>query len=189
MSTGPEPGNRFHERFGLPLERVRGKVRDHLHPWVQSFIRVSPFAVLATSDAAGQCDASPRGGTPGFVRVLDERHLLLPDVAGNRLFQSYGNVDENPQVALIFFVPGLGETVRVNGHASVVDREELQRRGLELAVYWTDDNTKQLQGLLIEVREAYGHCPRSIAFSKLWDGAIIAANASERPLPKKPSGV
>ena len=185
----PTPANRHQKRFGPPVDRVRGKLRDHLHPWVQRFIQASPFAVLASANAAGQCDASPRGGRPGFVRVLDERHLLLPDVAGNRLFQSYANVDENPHVALIFFVPGLGETVRVNGRARVVDREELERLGGSLSVYWSDDNTRQLQGLLVEVEEAYAHCPRSIAFSRLWDGGIIAANVADRPLPTKPSGV
>jgi PPOX class probable FMN-dependent enzyme len=189
MSAGADPDNRFQKLFGTPLPRVRGKLRDHLHPWVQEFIRASPFAVLASADARGRCDASPRGGQPGFVRVLDERHLLLPDVAGNRLFQSYGNVDENPQVALVFFVPGLGETVRVNGRASLLTGEELAARRVELSVQWSDDNTRQLQGLLVEVEEAYGHCPRSIAFSRLWDTGVIEANASQRPLPAKPSGV
>jgi PPOX class probable FMN-dependent enzyme len=189
VSSASEPTNRFQEHFGTPKERTRGKLRDHLHPWVQDFIRASPFAVLATSDADGRCDASPRGGTPGFVHVIDERQLLLPDVAGNRLFQSYENVEANPRVALCFFVPGVGEMVRVNGSAQVVDRDELEARGIELSVYWTDDNATQLQGLLIEVEEAYGHCPRAIAFSKLWDGAIIRANAQQRPIPNKPPGV
>lgn len=156
---------------------------------MQEFIRASPFAVLASADARGRCDASPRGGRAGFVRVLDERHLLLPDVAGNRLFQSYGNVDENPHVALVFFVPGLGETVRVNGRASVVDAQELAARGVELSVHWSDENTRQLQGLLIEVEEAYGHCPRSIAFSRLWDTEAIASHLAERPVARKPPGV
>ncbi|MGB1718236.1 MAG: pyridoxamine 5'-phosphate oxidase family protein, partial [Candidatus Latescibacterota bacterium] len=83
-----KPANRFQEAFGLPVSGARTKVRDHMEEHVVDFIRHSPFAVLATSDGQGHCDASPRGGTPGFVRVLDERRLLLPDVAGNRLFQS-----------------------------------------------------------------------------------------------------
>ena len=184
-----EPENRFQETFGAPLARVRGKVRDHMHPWVQEFIGRAPFAVLATSDADGRCDASPRGGMPGFARVLDERRLLLPDVAGNRLFQSYANADENPHVALIFFIPGVGDMARVNGRATVVGPQELEARGLELSVYWRDDNAKQLQGLLIDVEEAYGHCPRAIAFSKLWDPEIVRANLASRPVSKRPSGV
>lgn len=83
--TVVQPDNRFQEEFGLPGEGVRTKVRDFMEEPVRDFIRHSPFAVLATSDAEGHCDASPRGGTPGFVRVLDERRLLLPDVAGNRM--------------------------------------------------------------------------------------------------------
>lgn len=97
-----KPANRFQEAFGLPMSGARTKVRDHMEEHVVDFIRHSPFAVLATSDGQGHCDASPRGGTPGFVRVLDERRLLLPDVAGNRLFQSYGNVDDNGHVGLLF---------------------------------------------------------------------------------------
>lgn len=181
--------NRFQEAFGAPLARVRGKVRDHLHPWVQEFIRRAPFAVLATSDDRGACDASPRGGRPGFVQVVDDRRLLLPDVAGNRLFQSYANVERNPHVALVFLIPGVGETVRVNGRARVVAREELERRGLALAPDQRDGRAAGIQGLWIEVEEAYGHCPRSLASSKLWDPEILRANLARRPLPRKPSGV
>ena len=96
-------------------------VRDHMHPWVQEFIRSSPFAVLASANADGNCDASPKGGKPGFGIVVDDRHLILPDVKGNRLFQSHENVDANPHVALLFMIPGLDQTARVNGSAEEVD--------------------------------------------------------------------
>ena len=72
--------NRFQEQFGIPSERAQKKVVAHLESPVQEFIRHSPFAVLATADEAGHCDASPRGGLPGFVKILDDKHLLLPDV-------------------------------------------------------------------------------------------------------------
>ncbi|NKB70121.1 MAG: pyridoxamine 5'-phosphate oxidase family protein [Candidatus Latescibacteria bacterium] len=177
-----EPANRFQEQFGQPSEGARTKVRELMEEGVQEFIRHAPFAVLATSNADGRCDASPRGGTPGFVRVLDERRLLMPDVAGNRLFQSYGNIDSNSGVGLLFFIPGLERTVRINGRARPIDAEEAERLQAELAVYWHDDNTKLLQGLLIEVEEAYGHCPRALKFSNLWDAGTIERNRQDSPL-------
>jgi predicted pyridoxine 5'-phosphate oxidase superfamily flavin-nucleotide-binding protein len=102
--------NRFQAQFGTPSGRAVTKLRDYMTAYVQDFIRQSPFVVMATSDQAGRCDASPKGGQPGFVRVLDDRHLLLPDVAGNKLFQSYDNMDSNPHVGLLFFIPGLNDT-------------------------------------------------------------------------------
>jgi PPOX class probable FMN-dependent enzyme len=179
--TAIQPANSFQEEFGLPSEGARTKVLDFMEERVQNFIRHSPFAVLATSDADGNCDASPRGGTPGFVRVLDERRLLLPDVAGNRLFQSYANVAGNGRVGLLFFIPGIERTVRVNGRARPIDKTEAEALQAELAVYWHDDNTKLLQGLLIEVDEAYGHCPRALKFSNLWDAETIGKNKNQPP--------
>jgi len=170
------PKNRFQETFGTPSDRARTKVIDTLSEDVQEFIQQAPFVVLATSNSNGQCDASPKGGNPGFVKVLDEKHLLLPDVAGNRLFQSYENVDTNPQVGLLFMIPGSDHTARVNGRARVVNKEELAQYQVTLSVQWTDDNTKHLQGLLIEVEEAYGHCPRAFKFANLWDAETIAKN-------------
>lgn len=104
---------------------------------------------------------------------------MLPDVAGNRLFQSYENIDTNAQVGLLFMIPGSDHTVRVNGHAQVVNKEELEHRQMELSVHWTDDNAKNLQGLLIEVEEAYGHCPRAYKFANLWDTETIEHNRAK----------
>ena len=174
--------NRFQAQFGPPSERVREKVRDRMEQPIQEFIRHAPFAVMATSNERGECDASPKGGTPGFVRVVDERHLLLPDVKGNRLFQSYENIDANGRVGLIFFIPGVNKTARVNGIAQVVDAEEMARRSVELSVYDPDENAQMLQGLLIEVEEAYLHCPRALNFSSLWDTETIDNNRRESPV-------
>ena len=121
------PDNRYQQRFGEPSERARLKVADRMDPYVQEFVRHAPFAVMSTADGDGRCDASPRGGRPGFVKVLDDRRLLLPDVRGNKLFQSYDNIDANPNVGLIFFIPGINDTVRVNGKASIVNKDELDR--------------------------------------------------------------
>lgn len=168
--------NPFTQRFGKPSARVQGKLVDTLSPDVRDFIARSPFLVMATADGEGRCDASPKGGRPGFVAVLDDRHLLIPDVAGNRLFQSYTNMTGNPHVGLLFLIPGSDRTVRVNGRARLVTEEEVRRHVDGLAVHWRDDNTKLLQGLLVEVEEAYGHCPRAFLFADLWNGEAIAAN-------------
>src|SRR5262249_12614566 len=136
----------------------------------------SPFLVMATSDDRGRCDASPRGGKPGFVSVLDERHLLVPDVAGNRLFQSYLNMAANPHVALLFVIPGSDRTVRVSGRARLVDRDEVRRHIAGLSLHHPDDDAILLLGIVVEVEEAYGHCPRSFRFADLWNTETIAAN-------------
>jgi uncharacterized protein len=176
MVEGDPFDNPFTRRFGVPVERVQRKVVDHLNEHVRDFIARAPFLVMATANGDGRCDASPKGGLPGFVAILDERHLLIPDVAGNRLFQSYLNMTENPHVGLLFLIPGSDSTVRVNGRARLVDREEVLRHVAGLSVHWKDDNTVLLQGVLVEVEEAYSHCPRSFRFADLWNPETVAAN-------------
>ena len=177
--------NRFSDSFGYPAGRAAVKVKDRLTPYVQGFIQQSPFAVMATCDKDGNCDASPKGGKQGFGRVLDEGHLLFPDVAGNNLFQSYQNLEANPHVGLIFFVPGINETVRVNGTASIVTKDDLEQRKVEVSLHDPDDRSRHQQGIIIEVEEAYGHCPRALKFSHLWDVEEIAANQTQRPVSER----
>ncbi len=179
--------NRFQEAFGHPAERSAGKVRDHLHPWVRAFVEAAPFVVLSTADADGRCDASPKGGPPGFVSVLDDRRLLLPDIAGNRLFQSFANIDANPHVGLLFLLPGVDDVARVNGRATVLDAEAVARHRALLPT--TEEGRGTIQGLLIEVEEAYGHCPRALAYSFLWDVDRIAVHRADRPIDRRPPGV
>ena len=175
----------FNGQFGAPSERAVKKLKGHLTPWVQEFVSAAPFVVMATADADGRCDASPKGGKPGFVKVIDDRHLLFPDVAGNRLFQSYQNIEDSPYVGLIFFIPGVNDTVRVNGKASIVNKDALDRQNIELSLYETDDNSRHLQGMLIEVEEAYSHCPRALKFSKLWDAEEIGSNKANSPVSER----
>ena len=165
--------NRFTRAFGFPLERIAAKIKGSLTEPIKAFIAESPFCVMATSGPDGRCDASPKGGKPGFVRVLDEGHLLVPDVAGNRLFDSYRNMDENAHVGLIFFIPGLSEAVRVNGRVAIVSKDELDRLGIERSVYNPDLERDLLQGIIVEVEEAYGHCPRAMNYSDLWNTDTI----------------
>jgi len=150
--------NQAQQQFGAPHPAIEQKIKSTMDPVVQEFIRSAPFIVMATSDSDGNCDASPRGGRPGFVKIIDERTLLLPDLSGNKLFQSYENIETNPKVGLIFMIPGCGLTVRANGHAVVMDREQLER----------------------EIDEVYPHCPRAFRFSGLWDIEIIGANSETK---------
>ena len=173
--------NRAQQRFGEPKGIVLKKVAPFLDAMVRDFIRQAPFAVLATADGDGNCDASPKGGKPGFVKVLDERRLLIPDIAGNKLFQSYANVETNPKAALVFLIPGCDWTVRVCGRVSVVWPGDADLAGLSPEVLESDDNTRVLQALLLEVAEAFAHCPRAFTFSGLWDPARIAETRAGDP--------
>ena len=184
-TSGTVQLNRFRDAFGTPAGRAATKVVDYMTPYVQEFIKHSPFVVMASSNTEGNCDASPKGGMPGFVRVLDDRHLLFPDVAGNKLFQSYQNMDSNPQVGLLFLIPGVNDTVRVNGKVAFVNKEELDRQNVEVALYEMDERSLHLQGIIIEVEEAYGHCPRALKFSNLWNVDEIAANQTTRPISER----
>lgn len=164
--------------LGGPHPAAAKKVKDHLEPYVRAYIGKAPFAVLATSNADGDCDASPKGGFPGFIKVLDERTLLIPDVGGNRLFQSYQNIESNPHAGLVFMIPGLDVTVRVNGRVRVVEAEELAEMAVSSEVKNPDDNAALVQGLLLTVDEAYFHCPRSFRFAELWNTDTIRSNAA-----------
>ena len=192
----PNLDNPFNLQFGHPTERVANKVKDALPEPVKDFIRQSPFIVMATSNREGWCDASPKGGMPGFVKILDETHLLIPDIAGNKLFQSYLNMLDNPHVGVVFFIPGCPDVARVNGKVTILSAEEVQRLAVEATVHNPDDRTVVLQGILIEVEEAYGHCPRALNFGRVWDVERIQANGTAQrivnpgaKLPASQSGV
>lgn len=164
--------------LGGPHELAARKVKDHLEPYVQAFIENAPFAILSSADANGNCDASPKGGRPGFIKVVDERTLLVPDIGGNRLFQSYQNFESNPRAGLLFMIPGMNVTVRVNGRVRLLEPEELAARSVEPELQWTDDNSGLIQGILVEIDEAYFHCPRAMQFANLWDEETIRANSA-----------
>ena len=142
---------------------------------------------MATSNAKGECDASPKGGLPGFVKVLNDRQLFIPDVAGNKLFHGYGNLETNPRVGLVFFIPGHNNTVRINGRVKVIDRDELN--DVQLEVSNPDERAEILQGLLLDVEESYSHCPRALKFSNLWDVNLIAKNIARPPVGVKEPGI
>jgi PPOX class probable FMN-dependent enzyme len=160
---------------GEPTDLVRSKVADRLNDLTRQFVERSPFLCLATSGADGSCDVSPRGDPAGFVRVLDDRTLLLPDRPGNRLADSLRNILENPHVALIFIVPGVTDTFRVNGRAEIVtDLELLEPCAVEGKV--------PKLALRIEIDQAYTHCSKAFLRAKLWDPDAYVDRA-ELPSP------
>jgi PPOX class probable FMN-dependent enzyme len=149
----------YYGAISLLAER---KVIHRLDPHARAFIALSPFLVLATVDDHGRADASPRGDAPSFVQVLDDTTLLLPDRPGNNRVDSYGNVLANPGVGLIFLVPGIDETLRVNGTARVVTDTAL------LAPAEAQGKLPKA-GLLIDVQEVFFHCGKALKRAKLWD--------------------
>jgi PPOX class probable FMN-dependent enzyme len=148
--------------LGEPSDLVRSKVADRLNELTRQFVERSPFLCLATSGADGSCDVSPRGDPAGFVRILDERTLLLPDRPGNRLADSLRNVIENPHVALLFVIPGVTDTFRINGRAEIVTDSEL------LEPCAVEGKVPKL-GLKIEIDQAYTHCSKALLRAQLWD--------------------
>jgi PPOX class probable FMN-dependent enzyme len=148
--------------IGSPTPLVAGKVADRLNDIFRRYIEESPFLCVATADAQGRLDVSPRGDPAGFVRILDERTLLIPDRPGNRIADTLTNVLESGRVALLFLVPGVGETFRVNGTAALVDDREL------LADSTVDGKTPKL-GILVAVEEAYTQCSKALIRSDLWN--------------------
>jgi PPOX class probable FMN-dependent enzyme len=159
--------------LGEPAAIVRAKVADRLNDLTRRFVDLSPFVLLATSAPDGTCDVSPRGDPPGFVRVLDERTLLLPDRPGNKLADSLRNVLRNPHVGLLFLVPGVGDTLRVNGRATLVTDEDL------LAPCAVEGKVPKL-GLRIEVDEVFTHCSKAFLRARLWDSETFV-DRSELP--------
>ncbi|MEN3278737.1 MAG: uncharacterized protein V7631_4527 [Massilia sp.] len=150
------------------------KCLGHLDIHARQFISLSPFLVLAASDGSTSSDVSPRGGAPGHVAVLDDRHLLLPDRSGNNRLDSFHNILRFPWLGLLFFIPGVPETLRVNGRASICTCPDLLR-------YWGDDRPPKA-GLFIEVSEMFLHCAMALELAGLWQPAHWP-DARELPSP------
>ncbi|WNG23567.1 pyridoxamine 5'-phosphate oxidase family protein [Cystobacter fuscus] len=149
--------------YGVPAKSSVSKEVDHLHPAYRPFIERSPFMVLATSGPGG-LDASPRGDPAGFVVIEDTRTLLLPDRRGNNRMDSLRNILADPRVALLFFVPGVNETLRVNGRASIVIEPSMLER-------FTFEGKAPRSVLRITVETVYFQCSRALVRSRLWDPA------------------
>jgi PPOX class probable FMN-dependent enzyme len=148
--------------IGSTTPVVQSKISDHVNDLTRQFIERSPFMLLATSATDGTCDVSPRGDPAGFVHILDEKTLLVPERPGNKLADSLRNVLDNPHVGLLFLIPGVGDTLRVNGRATLTTDATLLE---PLAV---EGKTPKL-GLLVEVDEVFTHCSKAFIRSDLWN--------------------
>jgi uncharacterized protein len=148
--------------IGSPTPLVAGKVADRLNDIFRRYIEESPFVCVATTSSDGRLDVSPRGDPPGFVRILDERTLLIPERPGNRIADTLTNVLDSGRIGLLFLVPGVGETFRVNGSAVLVDDPEL------LGASAVEGKVPKL-GILVTVEEAYTQCSKALIRSELWN--------------------
>jgi PPOX class probable FMN-dependent enzyme len=177
------------EIYGQPMERTIKKQLPKLEKHSRAFIALSPFLVMATCDAEGRCDASPKGDAPGFVHVLDDETLLIPDRLGNNRVDSIGNILQHPRVGLIFFVPGIRETLRVNGRAQItVDPALLEPTAV--------NGKLPRSGILVSADEVYFHCGKALIRSDLWNpekhvarnafpslGIVIAEQIGQQVVP------
>ena len=147
--------------YGEPSERAARKSLDRLDRHCRRFIELSPFVVIASSGADGRADCSPRGDAAGFVAVLDDRTVLLPDRRGNNRADSLSNVLENPYVGLLFLIPGVDETLRLNGRAALTTDPALLD---PLAV----NGRAPRSGLVVEVEEVFLQCTKALVRARLW---------------------
>lgn len=146
--------------YPAPSERAVRKSLTALDAHMRRFISLSPFLCLGTSSAGG-ADVTPRGDAPGFVHVLDDITLLIPDWPGNNRLDSLTNVVANPQVGLLFFIPGVNETLRINGVAEITMEPAFVER-------WTVNGKHPRSAMRVTVREAYLHCAKALMRSRLW---------------------
>ena len=150
--------------LGSPSEVALKKQIPRLDEHCRAFIAHAPFVALATADGAGHCDVSPKGDPAGFVRVIDDTHLVVPDRPGNKRLDGLRNILANPQVALLFLVPERGETLRVNGRACITRDPDL------LGTMAVDGKVPSL-AIGVEVEEVFLHCAKAFKRSGLWEPA------------------
>lgn len=157
--------------IGDPTAVVRSKLAPRLNALTRRFIEASPLVLVATADAQGHCDVSPRGDPAGFVRILDDATLLVPERPGNKLADSLRNILANPSVGLLFVIPGVGDTFRVNGRAVITTDEAL------LAPCAVKGVAPKL-GLIVDIEVCFTQCPKAFIRSKLWDPTRFVARES-----------
>lgn len=149
------------ERFGEVHPLATAKSRPSLDVYSRRFIALSPFVVVSTADAAGKADLSPRGDPPGFVHVVDDGTILIPDRPGNNRLDTMANIVANPNVGCLFFIPGFEDTLRLNGRARITDDAELLK-------HCAVNGKLPKVGILITIEEVFMHCAKALKRSKLW---------------------
>jgi len=149
--------------YGLPVGGAVSKEVDYIHPHYRAFIEASPFCLIATSGPEG-LDCTPRGDPPGFVTVEDERTLLVPDRRGNNRVDSLRNIVRDPRIAMLFLIPGVGETLRVNGRAVISTDPALLDR-------FVMEGKTPKSVLRVTAEAVYFQCPKALVRSRLWDAS------------------
>ncbi|MDQ0220678.1 pyridoxamine 5'-phosphate oxidase family protein [Peribacillus cavernae] len=157
--------------LGLPGALAENKVIDYLDEDCVDFLSKSPFLILSSANSAGRCDSSPRGDAPGFIHIIDQNHLVIPERPGNRRLDSIRNIMENRQIGLLFLIPGLDETLRINGAATIIRDEKI------LAKMQANGKTP-LIGIAVQVEECFIHCGKAFKRSALWNEDAWLENAS-----------
>ncbi len=153
--------------YAAPSPLAAMKTLDRLDKWCRRFLELSPFVAMASAGGDGAADVGPRGDRPGFVKVLDDRTIAIPDRPGNNRIDTLRNIVANPEVATLFLIPGVEETLRINGRA------RLTRDPALLAAMEVDGKPAKL-AIVVEIREAFLHCAKAFKRSKLWDPAAQA---------------
>jgi PPOX class probable FMN-dependent enzyme len=148
--------------YGLPSGRAKVKVLSALDVHAKNFIEQSPFLTIATTSQAGQMDVSPRGGVKGFVHIVDDYTIIIPDAKGNNRLDSLTNIIETKGIGMLFFLPGVDETLRINGNAV------LSTNPLYLEQYKGDLNPPKTC-IVVSINEVFLHCAKAFMRSKLWD--------------------
>jgi PPOX class probable FMN-dependent enzyme len=148
--------------LGEPLPRVATKERPALDELDRQWLAASPFCLVATSGADGRCDVSPKGDPPGFTLVLDDRTIALPERAGNRRADGFGNILTNPHVGLLYLLPGRGDTLRINGRARLV-------RDPALLDEMVEQGHRPVLALVVDIEEVFYHCAKAFLRSSLWN--------------------
>lgn len=152
------------DHYGEPSERSLKKQMTRLDRHARAFLEKSPFVLIGSSSPGRLPDVSPKGDAPGFVVVIDDRTIAIPDRPGNKRLDTYENVIADPAVGLLFLIPGMDETLRINGRATIsIDDDLLEQTFCQ--------GRKALSALVVSVEEVYLHCPKAFMRSKLWDAA------------------
>ncbi|WP_298553681.1 pyridoxamine 5'-phosphate oxidase family protein [uncultured Algibacter sp.] len=159
-----ENESQLRELYGYPKGRAKDKVLNHLEKHAINFIKTSPFLVMSTSSAKGKQDASPRGGASGFVKVIDANTLIIPDSKGNNRVDSISNIVVTSNIGLLFLIPGINETLRINGSAYL----STDKNYLDL---FASENNSPKACIVVSVEESFLHCAKAFMRSKLWDAS------------------
>lgn len=150
------------ELYGLPNERATKKVLSKLEMHSKNFISNSPFVVISSCSSLGKMDASPRGGAKGFIQILNDHQIIIPDFKGNNRIDTLVNIVETGNIGILFMIPGIDETLRINGKATISTDEELLNR-------FNTEFKKPISCIIVRIEEVFLHCAKAFMRSQLWN--------------------